>query len=166
MARSTVTLGRLGAPHGVRGWLKVHSFTDPITNILDYPIWQIQHAGQWQSFKVITARPHGKAIIAQLEGINDRDLAARYTNNLIAIDRSDLPDTEDDEYYWNDLIGLIVTNHEGIKLGKIVEMRDTGANDVMIIQGDKRHLVPFLKHVIQSVDLAAGTMVVDWDHDF
>lgn len=166
MARSTVTLGRLGAPHGVRGWLKVHSFTNPITNILDYPIWQIQQAGQWQSFKVINAHPQGKAIVAQLDGINDRDQAALHTNNLICVDRNELPEADDDEYYWNDLIGLNVTNLEEKILGKIIEMRDTGANDIMIIKGEKRHLVPFIKHVIQSIDLTHGIMVVDWDYDF
>lgn len=166
MQQSTVTLGRLGAPHGVRGWLKVHSFTNPITNILNFPHWEIQHAGQWKTVKVLNARPQGKALVVQLEGIDDRDQAALHTNSLIRVARTELPDTEADEYYWNDLIGLSVTNLEEKKLGKIIEMRDTGANDVMIIEGDKRHLVPFLKHVIQSVDLQQGAMVVDWDYEF
>ncbi len=162
-----VIIGCLGAVHGVRGWLKIHSYTDPITNILEYPNWQIQHKNQWRPLDVEDSKINNNTILIKIRDINDRDIAKTYTNDLIAINREALPEPGENEYYWSDLIGLNVTNTAGIMLGKIVEMRDTGANDIIIIQGEKRrHLVPYLNHVIQSIDLDKQQMIVDWDDDF
>lgn len=168
MQRSTVILGRLGAPHGVRGWLKVNSYTSPITNILEYPIWIIKNGNELKPLKVLNTKPNGKMLIVQLEGITDRNQASLFTNNEIHIERHKLPETEPDEYYWHDLIGLTVSSTDGIDFGKIIEMRETGANDVMIIQSSnkQRCLVPFLKHVIKQVDTTNKTMLVEWDNDF
>lgn len=164
--QNKVVIGRLGAAFGVRGQLKVTSYTDPVTNILDYPNLYIQHQGDWMPLLVEQLKRQGDTIVIKMVGIDDRDIAKTYTNDLIGIDRDALPTTEDDEYYWSDLIGMTVTNTEQVELGTIIEMRDTGANDVMIIKGKKRHLVPFIDSVLQSVDRDKKHIIVDWDDDF
>ena len=161
-----IILGCVGATYGVRGWVKINSYTDPVTNILDYSEWFIEHQGQWRAISVEAAKPHGNGIIAKLAGIDDPETAKRYTNNPIGVDRTLLPKPLDNEYYWDDLIDLTVTNTVGATLGKVVEVRNTGANDILIIEGDKRHLVPFIDHVIQAVDLANQSIIVDWDEEF
>lgn len=159
-------LGCIGATYGVRGWVKINSYTDPLTNILNYRKWFVNHQGEWLPFIVESARPHGNSIVAKLVGIDDPDIAKQYTNNPIGIDRDLLPTPSADEYYWDDLVELTVTTSTGAILGKVVEVRNTGANDILIIQGDKRHLVPFIDHVIQTVDLNKKSIIVDWDYDF
>lgn len=161
-----IVLGCVGAPYGVRGWVKINSYTDPITNILNYPEWFLKHKNEWISLTVESAKPHGHSIIAKLAGIEDPETAKRYTNNLIGINRELLPAALPNEYYWDDLTGLTVTTLCGATLGQVIEVRNTGANDILIIQGDKRHLVPFIDHVIQTVDLNKRSILVDWDHDF
>lgn len=161
-----VIIGCLGAAFGVQGYLKVNSYTTPKTNILDYPDWQVQHQGQWQPLPIERLKQQGDGIVLKIKGIDDRDIAKTYTNDLIAINRDELPDTSSDEFYWTDLEGLTVKTTTGETLGTIIEMRDTGANDVMIIKGEKRHLVPFIDGVLISVDLEQQLVIVDWDHDF
>lgn len=161
-----VVLGCVGAPYGVRGWVKINSYTDPLTNILNYSEWFLKHQNKWIPLTVESAKPHGHGIIAKLAGIEDPETAKQYTNELIAINRELLPQPLPNEYYWEDLIDLTVTTLSGITLGQVIEVRNTGANDILIIQGDKRHLVPFIDHVIQTVDLVNRSIIVDWDHDF
>lgn len=161
-----VVIGCLGTVFGVRGYLKVNSYTTPQDNILSYTNWQIKHKGQWQPLAIENLKQQGKDIIVKIKGIDDRDEARAYTNDLLAIQRDALPATAADEYYWTDLIGITVVTQDGQTLGKIVEMRDTGANDVMIIEGEKRHLVPFINDVLINVDLDQQRIIVDWDYDF
>lgn len=160
-----VILGRLGSAYGIKGWLRCHSFTDPRTNIFDYPEWQIEHAGTWQTISY-EFKPHGEGFVVKLPGVDTPEDARLYANDDIAINRDQLPPPNSDEYYWCDLIGLAVKTLEGKNLGNIIEMRDTGANDIMIVKGDKRHLVPFIDHVVQTVDFDQKAVIVDWDDDF
>ena len=161
-----VIVGRLGAAFGVRGQLKVNSYTDPITNILDYPHWQVQHQGTWQPLPLESKKKQGNTIVIKMKGIDDRDIAKAYTNDLIGIEHTDLPPAPAGEYYWSDLEGCTVHNTEKVVLGTIVEMRDTGANDIMVIEGERRHLIPFIPDILQSVDLDQQLIIVDWDDDF
>ena len=161
-----VILGKLGAPYGVKGWLKVTSYTDPISNILDYADWQLKHQNQWRAAIIEHRKVLGNGIAIKLKGVDDRDAAQLHTHDLIAINQSALPTVETNEYYWHELLGVTVETDTGVVLGKIIEMKDTGANDVMIIKGDKRHLVPFIDHVLKSVDIANQKIIVDWDHEF
>ena len=156
----------MGATYGVKGWVKINSYTDPISNILNYSSWFLNHQGEWVSVAVDEVKTHGNGLIAKLAGIDDPETAKQYTNDPIAVPHDLLPELPSDEYYWDDLVGLNVTTSSGVTLGQIIEVRNTGANDVLIIEGDKRHLVPFIDHVIQSVDLHKRAMIVDWDHDF
>lgn len=164
-----VKLGRISGVFGVKGWLKVHSDTEPRENILNYSPWYLLINGQWQPRKVLAGRVHNKGLVVQLEGCDDRDLAATLVRTEIAITLEQLPRPEAGEYYWRDLTGLQVKTLDGVDLGKITNLMETGANDVLVVKaGDGRErLIPFIREqVVTHVDLQAGTMTVDWDPEF
>lgn len=160
-----VTVGRVAGVFGVRGWLRIFSFTDPPRNILDYGPWYLgPHTDRQRIFRVVDGAPHGRGIIARLEGIEDRDAARALIGEPISVRRECFGGTREGEYFWSDLIGLRVINEEGIEFGRIAEMLDTSANDVMVVVGERRRLLPFLYGtVVKSVDLASGVVRVDWD---
>ena len=164
-----VKLGRISGEFGVKGWVKVYSYTEPRENILNYSPWYLYINGQWQPRKVIAGRVHNKGLVVQLEGCDDRDLAATLVKTEVAITREQLPKPQVGEYYWQDLIGLQVQTLEGVELGKITRLMETGANDVLVVKAEdgRERLIPFIRDdVITQVDLQAGTMVVDWDPEF
>jgi len=162
-------LGYIAGVFGVKGWVKVLSYTQPVDNILNYKQWYLQSDKQqqdhWQATELIAGQSHGKGLIAQIAGITDRDAAAQLVKTKIAVPRSELPEPGTDEYYWHDLIGLDVINLTGESLGKIKELFATGANDVMVVKAGKHeHLIPYVwEHVIKHVDLMAGVVKVDWE---
>jgi 16S rRNA processing protein RimM len=158
-----VIVGQIRGLYGVRGWVKVFSYTDPITNIINYSPWFVNQ----KMFAVSQAKAHGKGIIAKFESINDRDGAATLLGAELAIDREQLPTTATDEFYWHDLIGLTVINHEGITFGKVESLIATGANDVLVVSGERERLIPFvMNHVVLEVNLVESTLRVNWDVDF
>jgi 16S rRNA processing protein RimM len=163
-----VTLGRISGVHGVQGWVRVHSDTSPRENIVNYSPWHLIREGRRESWKVNAGRRQGKAVVAKLEGCNDRDAAEELVGALISIPRSALPDTTvPGEYYWADLVGLRVETVDGVELGRIEQLFETGSNDVIVVQGDKERLVPYIwEQVVREVDLEAGVMRVDWDPEF
>lgn len=162
-----IELGKISGVFGVKGWVKVHSFTDPRESIVDYPNWQILQKGRWREVQLEGGSRQGKTVIAKIEGMDDRDEAMLLMGCKIAIRSDQLDDLNEHEYYWRDLEGLQVINTEGIDLGKVSQMMETGANDVMVVEGDQERLIPFtLNHTVQKVDLAAGVVTVDWDADF
>jgi len=162
-----IVVGKIAGVFGVQGWCKIFSHTSPRKNILQYSPWYLKRAGEWQPVKLLKGRPQGKSIVAQLEGVNDRDAAEALRETVIAIKPSQLPELANDEYYWSDLIGLDVATVKGEPLGKVTDMMETGANDVLIVNGDKERLIPFLqKDVVTEVDLKAGQLTVDWDPEF
>lgn len=162
-----VILGRINGLYGVRGWVKVFSYTNPITNILNYSPWQLYQQGQWQTLSVREGKRHGKGIIACLDLHHDRDKVTNLVGAEIAVWRSQMPNTLDNEYYWADLVGLTVINHQGITLGQVDYLLETGANDVLVLKGEQERLIPFLpKRVIQEVDLVGRVLRVDWQEDF
>ena len=162
-----IMLGHISGLYGVRGWVKVFSYTKPITNIFNYSPWQLYQYGQWQTLSVCEGKTHGKGIIARLETIHDRDEAARLLGADIMISRSQLPTAPINEYYWVDLIDLTVINHKGVKLGQVDYMLETGANDVIVVKGKRERLIPFvLGRVVLEVDLVGRVLRVDWDEDF
>lgn len=161
-----MTVGEIAGVYGVRGWLRIRSFTDPPENILNYRPWQIEDSEGWTERAVVEGRRHGRGLIARFEGIGDRDSAALLVGRTLAVSRSQLPESGDD-YYWADLEGLEVVNLEGMALGKVDYLIETGANDVLVVRGERERLIPYLPdRVIKHVDLAAGRMTVDWDADF
>ena len=171
-------VGRILGVHGVQGWVKVFSNTDPRENIQHYQPWHLKQGcsrsgGEWKPVKVIGFRPQGKGLIAQLEGVTDRNMAAALVGQDIGIPRDLLPQSGGGEYYWRDLIGLRVFHSEGADFGKVVRMLETGANDVVVVRGDSKsldrreRLIPWQPDdVITDVNLAEGRMTVDWDPDF
>ncbi|MGD8925921.1 MAG: ribosome maturation factor RimM [Thioalkalispiraceae bacterium] len=162
-----VIIGTVAGVFGIKGWLKIRSETDPPSNILQYSPWFLHKNGQWLRYDVEQGQRHNKGLIAHLQGCDDRDLAASLVGYEIAVDRSQLPETAEGEYYWSDLIGLNVVNRQGRELGKIKDLMQTGANDVLIVQnGENEVLIPYVMgHYIDTVDLSQGRMVVDWEWD-
>ena len=162
-----ITLGCFGRPHGIKGWISLHSFTTPRDNILNYPDWHMQVREQWVLCQPLDILVQSKAILLLLEDYPTRESVSQLTNCHVGILSTQLPMLPEGEYYWNQLLGLQVTNKLGIDLGQICEILSTGSNDVLVVNGTKRHLLPYLPgKVVLDVDLAKGKMHVDWDEDF
>ena len=166
-SRDWVIVGRIEGAYGIKGWVRVRSFTDPPENIFDYCPWRLRLAQGAREYKRVATRPHGKGFVTQLDGVGDRDEAALLGGVEIEVPRECLAPPAEGEYYWNDLLGLAVTTIRGEALGQVERMMETGANDVMVVTGDRRRLIPFVQgSVIREVDLDAGEIRVDWDPDF
>ena len=143
------------------------SFTDIRENILNYSPWLLKKDSETRLVAVIDGKLQGKAVVAQLDGVNDRDRAASLMGWDIFITPDQLPKVAKGEYYWSDLIGLNVETDLGIQLGAVDSLLETGANDVLIVKGERERIIPFLQgKTIINIDLDAGKIVVDWDPDF
>ncbi len=161
-----VLVGRIVGLFGVSGWVRVYSYTEPKTNLLAYEEWLLQTGSEWQPACIEAGQQQGKGLIAKLKGLDDRGRAREWLGCEIAVPRSALPELGPGEYYWVDLQGLRVRTLEGIELGSVSHLFETGANDVMVVQGDRERLVPFtLDHVVQRVDQDKGVIEVDWEPD-
>lgn len=162
-----IIIGRFGRPHGIKGFVTVHSFTEPRDNILRYAHWNAYIDYEWQPIKLLGVEVYNKAIIALVEGYADRDMAGRLTNIEIAIPKEHLGELSSGEYYWHQLVGMNVINSKGESFGKVVEIIPTGSNDVLVVQGEKRHLIPYLPgQFVLDVDSSQQLITVDWDLDF
>ena len=159
-------LGRISGVFGVKGWVKVFSYTDPREAILDYEGWLLGDDGKWRPANVAEGQRHGKTVVVRIDGIDDRDQAAALIGTEIGVERNALPETEEGHYYWSDIEGLEVRRQDGSVLGKLSHLLETGAHDVMVIKGDTERLIPFVKdEVVVDVDLAGGVITVDWEWD-
>lgn len=174
-ADAHVVLGKLTSPYGVKGWLRVYSYTSPMEGILDYPEWVLRHRGRLVRYRLAQGRLHGKGLVARLQGVEGRDAAEALAGAEILLPKAELPALDgDDEFYWHQLEGLKVVTVEGVVLGCIDYLFETGANDVMVVKGrddeaidDRERLLPYLPgEVVKTVDLEAGVMTVDWDPEF
>jgi 16S rRNA processing protein RimM len=162
-----LVMGRIASPFGVKGWVRVNAYTAMADNLLDYSPWYLNVQGEWQPTEPLAGRHHGKGLVVQLQECHDRDAAAALTGTDIGIYRSQLPPPEADEYYWTDLVGLQVITRDGLVLGVVDHLFETGANDVMVVKGEQEYLVPFIQEqVVESVDLESRIIRVDWDPDF
>ena len=160
-------LGKVSGVFGVKGWIKVHSYTDPREGIAEYSPWLIKQKGSWREVEVETGKPQGKTVIAKIKDVDNCDQAQLLIGAEIAIHKDQLDKPVEGEYYWRDLEGLRVVNTEGVDLGIISHMMETGANDVMVVKSDQQRLIPFTQgHAVLNVDLEAGVITVDWDPDF
>ena len=166
MATDPLVLGRIAGLFGVRGWVKVFSYTDPREAVLDYKGLLLGRNGEWQSAEVVEGQRHGKSVIAHFAGIDDRDQAEALVGAEIGVNREALPDPQDGQHYWADLIGMKVVHLDGTVLGTIESMLETGAHDVMVLTGDQERLIPFVKDkIVLGVDLAKRLVSVDWEWD-
>jgi 16S rRNA processing protein RimM len=162
-----VVMGRITAPFGIKGWVKVQPLTAAARNLLAYPRWWLGRGAEWQEYEVAEGKAHSeKLVVARLAGCGDRNAAAGFRGSDIAVPRSQLPEARPGEYYWADLIGLAVVNTELQELGSIVGVMQTGANDVLVVQGGRERLIPFIAQVIREVDPVARVVRVDWDADY
>ncbi len=162
-----ISVGKISGVFGIKGWVKVFSFTDPRENILTYSPWLLQKGDQIKTVNVVDGQLQGKTIVAQLAGIDDRDQAASLMGWDIFITQDQLPKAAKGEYYWSELIGLQVETINSAQLGVVDSLLETGANDVIIVQGERERVIPFLQgQTIIKVDLDAGKIIVDWDPDF
>ena len=159
-------MGRITVPFGVKGWVKIHPFTETPGSLLDYAKWWIGNDTDWREVEVEKAEVHGPSVAAKLAGCEDRDAAALYRGQQIAIPRDAFPAAAENEFYWADLIGLRVVNEQGEDFGKVTEVFKTGANDVLVVESDRERLIPFLESVIRQVDLQGGVIRVDWGLDY
>jgi 16S rRNA processing protein RimM len=160
-------MGRIAAPFGVKGWVKVQPLTAQARNLLDYPAWWVEHNGEWQRHEVAAAKVQtSNTVVARLAGCEDREAAAAFRGRRIAVPRWQLPQAPAGEYYWADLIGLAVVNGNAQELGRITGILQTGANDVLVVEGDRERLIPFIAGVVREVDVPAGAVRVEWDSDY
>ena len=160
-----ILVGKISNPHGIKGWVKVISFTDPIENILSYKKWTISDNETEKTYCLEDSRIQGNKIVIKLEGVNNRDDADLLKNLQIEINRSDLPELEENSYYWEDLVDFNVIDIKGNLVGKVDSLFRTGSNDVLVIINEtkERLLVPFImEEVIKYVDLAKELISIDW----
>lgn len=160
-----VVIGRINGLYGVHGGLRVFSYTEPREQIFAYRIWQLKKKdASWGARKVVSSKGAGKGLVAFLEGITDREQARELIGVEIAVTRDQLPPLAADEYYWTDLLHMEVVDTHGRLLGQVVELQNTGANDVMVVQGGTKVMIPWvMDEVIKQVDMEAGRVYVDWD---
>lgn len=176
MSNETLVVGEISGVSGVKGWVKIFSFTEPRLNILKYNPWLIGDGDNWKNLELISGRAQGKTIVAQLKGVDDREQAFSLIGSKIAIMTSQLQTLESEDFYWRDLEGLAVYNLAGEYLGVVSHLIETGANDVLVVdlpkevaQGQKikEMMIPYLMgDVIKKVDLTARRMDVDWDNEY
>lgn len=167
-------MGRISAPFGIKGWIRVQTYTRAISGLTSYPTWWVSSAGGWREVEVEQSQAQGADVVAKLAGCDDRDVAAGLKGQQVAIPREAFPPTEQGEFYWADLIGLSVKNTDGQDFGVVTSMMETGANDVMVVQqsatGSQEHgrerLIPFIADVVKRVDIAASLIEVEWGADF
>lgn len=164
---SMITLGKVNGVFGVKGWIKVYSYTAQQDDILSYKTWYLYQGGTWQKVKLLNGQRQGKGIVANIEGIVDRDQALALQDTLIGTVRDALPQLPADQYYWSDLMGMKVVTVGQQQLGEISHLFETGANDVMVVKGDRERWIPWImSDVIKQVDLNEGIVEVDWDPEF
>lgn len=169
MSEARITVGQIVGVFGVRGWVKVYSYTRPREAILNYSPWLIVLPDDWRAFDLAEGRAQGKGIIARLDGHVDRDQASALMGVQIAINQSQLSPLKPGEYYWAQLEGLKVVDTRGRDLGTIHHLFETGANDVLVVHSEamdgstREQLIPFVPQVIRQVDLDAALIRVEWD---
>jgi 16S rRNA processing protein RimM len=180
-----VGMGRISAPFGIKGWIRVQPFTETAGGLTNYSTWWLGGAGDWREYQVEQSQSQGTDVIAKLTGCDDRNVAAAFKGQQVAVPRAAFPPAEAGEYYWADLVGLRVKNSEGLEFGVVTSMIETGANDVMVVRqavqrvvqqsavdGDKQagkereRLIPFVAEVVRRVDIAAGVIEVEWGADY
>lgn len=163
-----IVLGRIVAPFGVRGWVKVHPFGDDPAAWRKMAHWWLgvdPEGAAWQSYELSGLRQHGKGLVAKLAGVDDRAGAEAIDGRYIAAPREALPEAGENEYYWADLIGLEVVNEQGERLGKVASLIETGANDVLVVRdGEAERLLPFVGEVVKAV--GGGRVLVAWQKDW
>lgn len=166
-----VIIGRISGVHGVHGWLKVFSYTEPRENIFLYQPWLLGNdnstvGATWSEIEFVECGHRGKTLVVKFPGVEDRESAGRFVGRSLAVPRNSLPEPDPGEYYWADLLQMEVVALTGRRLGRVIDIRETGANDVLVVEGDARRSVPFVMgEVIRQVDLQRAVITVEWEWD-
>ena len=171
--REPAVAGRLTSVYGIKGWVKVYSHTQPRENLLSYSPWWVKTPdGGWTQLNIDQHRDTSKGLLVHIEGIDDRDEARLQCQRDIYIEKADMPALPNGEFYWHQLLGLSVKTTAGCELGKVTDLLETGANDVLVVQGEadsidqRERLIPYIDAVVLNVDIEAAVIEVDWDIDF
>lgn len=165
-------MGRISAPFGIKGWIRLQAYSGSPDSLMDYATWWLDGATGWQAYTVQQAQVQGPDVLAKLAGCDDRDAAAALKGTVVAVPRDAFPPTGQGEFYWADLVGLRVVNLAGEDFGVVRSMLETGANAVMVVQqaaahaGEQERLIPFIADVIRRVDIGSGLIEVDWGADY
>lgn len=170
-ADGLLVIGRLLAPHGVRGWIKFRSFTEDPSACFDFSPWTIRAAGPPslppREIEVLECREQGELFLLRLAGIDDRDQAQRLSGTDVSVPANSLPELDDSEYYWRELIGMAVRNNTGSSLGLVADVMDNGAHDILVVRAsDRERLIPFLAPYLLSVERSTREIVVDWNEEW
>ena len=161
-------MGRIVAPYGLKGWVKVEPYSADPESLRAYPSWWVGRNGDWRELKVAErALQHGAGLVARFEGCAERDAALALKGSEVAVPREALPQNADNEFYWADLVGLQVVNVKDEELGAVAELFENGAHPVMrVVVGESERLLPFVGQVVRQVDMAQGRIRVEWELDW
>ena len=159
-------VGKINGFFGLQGWVKVFSYTNPRTNILNYSPWSIKVDGNFQSIDITSGREQSKTIVAHIKGIDNREDSQKFIGRDIYINKEQLPELTQGEYYWHELIGFDVINKDEEQLGTVDYFVETGANDVLVVKGKKEYWIPYIEPFLVSIDSKNNKILVDWDKDF
>lgn len=169
-----IIVGKLGSSYGIRGWIKIFSYTEQSESIFAYKPWYLNIRGKWQEIELDDWKKHKNAFIGKLAGVSDRDDVQAYTNYEIGVSVKQFPELPQGRFYWKDLYGMRVETTAGYDLGTVSEIMETGSNDVLVVTANtkdafnqKERLIPFLRpQVIKNIDVSANRIEVDWDPGF
>jgi 16S rRNA processing protein RimM len=163
-----IVMGRIVAPYGLKGWVRIEPYSPDPDSLSAYPAWWVGRDGDWRELKVAeSVLQHGASLVARFDGCVERDAALALKGSEIALERAALPRSAKDEFYWVDLVGLKVVNEKGEALGVVAELFENGAHPVMrIVDGETERLLPFIEQVVRQVDMANGRIRVEWELDW
>ena len=161
-------MGRIVAPYGLKGWVRIESYSAVPDSLSAYPSWWVGRNGDWREVKVAeSVLQHGASLVARLEGCAERDAALALKGSEVALERESLPPNANNEFYWFDLVGVKVVNAKDEELGVVARLFDNGARPVMrVIAGETESLLHFVEQVVRQVDLAQGRIRVEWELDW
>lgn len=160
-------MGYIKGVFGIKGWLKIAADTEYTDSLLDYPEWQLSKDGRRLNVTLEAGKIVNGELQVKFEGINDRDEAFALRGYTIEILRESFAPAEEGEYYWADLVGMTVVNTENITLGTVKNLMETGAHDVLVVDGDYgQKLIPFVSHFIGNVDSENRIITADWGKDY
>ena len=156
-------MGRILGPFGIQGWVRLRTFTETPDGLAGHPAWWLRTKSGWRSAVLEDFKVRPAAVSAKLEGVDDRSAAELLGGLDIAVTRDDLGQAQEGEFYWVDLVGLAVTNLQGVALGQVEELLRTGGSDVLVVRGERERLIPFIADFVKSVDREAKRITVDWE---
>ena len=167
MKEDYLVMGQLVGSFGIKGWIKVKVFTEVVETLQNYEEWFISSDEKnWSTFSIESIKINQNRMMVKFEGINDRTAADGYQRYWVGVLKKSLPNLTDNEFYWNDLIGCEVYNTDGFLFGRLTGFIETGANDVFVVEGEKKRLIPYTKMTVKKIELKQQQIIVDWDESF